>query len=233
MLRCSPLRRSRSRKRPEPVPAARPACGATASCCGNLIRKELKVKYKNSVLGFVWTLLNPMLYLVVFSIVFQEVLQVQVPYFAIFFLSGLLAWNLFATALGGGTGSIVGNASLVQKVWFPREILPLAADRRGAGALLPPGDRAARRAGRVPAGAGLGATARSSPRRHRRAAAARRRARPSLLSARQRVPARHRSTCSSWPCWRGSGCRAIVYPYRLVADRLGAEREWLGARSTR
>ena len=94
---------------------------------GNLVRKELKVKYKNSVLGFLWTLLNPMLYLVVFSLVFTEVLQVKVPYYAIFFLSGLLAWNFFAAALSAGTGSIVGNAQLVQKVWFPREILPLAS----------------------------------------------------------------------------------------------------------
>lgn len=94
---------------------------------GNLTRKELKVKYKNSVLGFVWTLLNPALYLVVFSVVFQEVLRVQVPYYAIFFLSGLLVWNFFSTALSSGTGSITTNAQLVQKVWFPREILPLAA----------------------------------------------------------------------------------------------------------
>ncbi|CAN5846400.1 hypothetical protein BH24ACT3_BH24ACT3_13340 [soil metagenome] len=94
---------------------------------GNLVRKELKVKYKNSVLGFMWSLLNPALYLVVFSIVFQEILRTNVPYFGIFLLSGLLAWNLFATALSAGAGSIVGNASLVQKVWFPREILPLAS----------------------------------------------------------------------------------------------------------
>jgi len=94
---------------------------------GNLVRKELKVKYKNSVLGFVWTLLNPALYLVVFSLVFQEVLRVQIPYYAIFFLSGLLVWNFFSTALTAGTMSITSNAQLVQKVWFPREILPLAA----------------------------------------------------------------------------------------------------------
>ncbi len=94
---------------------------------GNLVRKELKVKYKNSVLGFVWTLLNPTLYLVVFSLVFQEVLRVQVPYYAIFFLSGLLVWNFFSVALGAGTTSITMNSQLVQKVWFPREILPLAS----------------------------------------------------------------------------------------------------------
>jgi ABC-2 type transport system permease protein len=93
----------------------------------NLVRKELKVKYKSSVLGFVWTLLNPALYLVVFSIVFKFILRSSVPYFAIFLLSGLLAWNLFAAALSGGTTSLVANAPLVQKVWMPREVLPLAA----------------------------------------------------------------------------------------------------------
>jgi ABC-2 type transport system permease protein len=68
-----------------------------------------------------------MLYLVVFTVVFQELLPNGVDDFAIFFLSGLLAWNLFSTALGGSTGSIVSNGALVSKVWFPREILPLAA----------------------------------------------------------------------------------------------------------
>jgi ABC-2 type transport system permease protein len=94
---------------------------------GNLIRKELKVKYKKSSLGFLWSLLNPAMYIVVFTIVFQVVLNADVPYFPIFLLSGLLAWTLFATSLGGATGSITGNHTLVNKVYFPREILPLAA----------------------------------------------------------------------------------------------------------
>lgn len=93
---------------------------------GNLTRKELKVKYKNSVLGFLWSLLNPLTYLVVFSLVFSVISKVSVPYFGIFFISGLLAWNLFSTALQAGTGAIVANAGLVTKVWFPREALVLA-----------------------------------------------------------------------------------------------------------
>ena len=93
----------------------------------NFTRKELKVKYKNSALGFIWSLLNPALYLVVFYVVFQLILQNKTPYFAIFLLAGLLPWNLFAAGLGGSTGSIVSNAGLVGKVWFPREILPLAS----------------------------------------------------------------------------------------------------------
>jgi ABC-2 type transport system permease protein len=94
---------------------------------GNLTRKELKVKYKNSVLGFLWSLLNPLMYLLVFSLVFNIISEVPVPYYGIFFLSGLLAWNLFSTALGEGTSSIVSNAQLVTKVWFPREALVLAS----------------------------------------------------------------------------------------------------------
>jgi ABC-2 type transport system permease protein len=93
----------------------------------NLVRKELKVRYKNSSLGFLWSMLNPAMYLVVFYVVFQLVLKAQIPYFPVFLLSGLLAWNLFSSSLAGATGSITGNASLVNKVWFPREILPLAS----------------------------------------------------------------------------------------------------------
>ncbi len=93
----------------------------------NLVRKDLRIRYKSSLLGFLWTLLNPALYLVVFSLVFQEILRTKVPYYAVFLLSGLLVWNLFANSVSGATTSIVGNAGLVQKVWFPRQILPVAA----------------------------------------------------------------------------------------------------------
>jgi ABC-2 type transport system permease protein len=92
----------------------------------NLVRKELKVRYKNSTLGFLWSMLNPAMYLVVFYVVFQLVLKAGIPYFPVYLLSGLLAWNLFSASLAGATGSITGNASRVNKVWFPREILPLA-----------------------------------------------------------------------------------------------------------
>ena len=91
-----------------------------------LIRKELKVKYKNSALGAIWSMLNPALYLVVFYVVFQIFLRSGIPKFAIFLLSGLLVWNFFSTALMGATTSVVTNSALVKKVSFPREVLPLA-----------------------------------------------------------------------------------------------------------
>jgi len=92
-----------------------------------MIRNDLKIKYKNSVLGFAWSLLNPLLYLVVYYIAFTIILKAGIPAFPIYLLSGLLVWNLFSTGLGGATGSVVANAGLVKKVAFPREILPLAA----------------------------------------------------------------------------------------------------------
>lgn len=92
-----------------------------------LVRKELKVKYKNSALGFIWSMLNPALYLCVFFVVFQLVLRNGIPFFAIYLLSGLLVWNLFSTSLSAATGAIVTNSSIVKKVSFPREILVLAS----------------------------------------------------------------------------------------------------------
>ena len=92
----------------------------------NLIRKELKVKYTASILGAVWSVLNPIVFLAVFSFV-VVVLGNRVPSFPIFLLSGLLAWNLFSAALLQGSRSVIDNANLVKKVAFPREILPLSA----------------------------------------------------------------------------------------------------------
>jgi ABC-2 type transport system permease protein len=92
----------------------------------NLVRKELKVKYTASVLGAVWSLLNPVMFLAVFSLVVY-VLNNLVPEFPVFLLSGLLAWNFLANALQAGSRSVIDNANLVKKMAFPREILPLAA----------------------------------------------------------------------------------------------------------
>lgn len=92
-----------------------------------MVRKELKVKYKNSILGFFWTMLNPALYILVFWLVFTRFLPNGIPEFVIFFASGLLVWNLFVNGLSGATSSVVSNAGIVKKVYFPREILPLAA----------------------------------------------------------------------------------------------------------
>jgi ABC-2 type transport system permease protein len=91
----------------------------------NLVRKDLKVKYAASVLGTVWSLLNPVVFLAVFSFV-SNVLGGAATDYPVFLLAGLLAWNLFSGSLSGGAQVCVGNANLIKKVYFPREILPLS-----------------------------------------------------------------------------------------------------------
>src|SRR4029077_13483868 len=91
----------------------------------NLVRKELKVKYAASVLGAVWSLLNPVVFLIVFTFV-SQVLGGAVKPYPPFLLAGLLAWNLFNVSVLNGAQSVIANANLVKKVYFPREILPLA-----------------------------------------------------------------------------------------------------------
>src|SRR5919106_3538656 len=92
-----------------------------------LVRKDLKVKYKNSALGFVWSLANPLLYLAVFSLVFSVFLRNNIPRFAVLFMAGLLVWNFFNLSTLSATGAVVGNANLVRKVRFPRIVLPLSS----------------------------------------------------------------------------------------------------------
>ncbi|HEX6261359.1 MAG TPA: ABC transporter permease [Actinomycetota bacterium] len=94
---------------------------------GNLTGKEMKVKYKSTILGVLWSMLNPLLYLVVFWVVFTVFLPSGIPDFAVFLLSGLLVYSLYSNALQTGTASVVDNAPLVTKVAFPREVLPLSA----------------------------------------------------------------------------------------------------------
>jgi ABC-2 type transport system permease protein len=91
-----------------------------------MVRKDLKVRYKGSVLGFVWSLLNPAFTLVIYYLAFQVLLGAGIPRFPIFLLSGLLVWNLFSGSVLGAAGSILGAGHLVNKVYFPREILPLS-----------------------------------------------------------------------------------------------------------
>lgn len=92
----------------------------------NLVRKELKVKYTASVLGAIWSLLNPVVFLAVFSFV-SLVLGNSVPNYPVYLLAGLLPWNVFSVSITQAAQSVLANSNLVKKVAFPREILPLSA----------------------------------------------------------------------------------------------------------
>jgi ABC-2 type transport system permease protein len=92
-----------------------------------LVRTEIKVKYKNSVLGLVWSMIAPAMTLLIYFVVFQFISKNGIPHFVIFLFSGLLLWNLFQVGVQTATGVIVNNAGIVKKVSFPREILALAS----------------------------------------------------------------------------------------------------------
>jgi ABC-2 type transport system permease protein len=91
-----------------------------------LVRSELKVKYKDSVLGYAWSMLNPALVLAIYYVVFKIIARNHQPNFAIWLFAGLLVWNLFNTGSMGATSVVVGKAGIVKKVAFPRELLALS-----------------------------------------------------------------------------------------------------------
>ena len=89
-----------------------------------LLVRQLKLRYRGSVLGFVWTFLNPLLLMAVYALVFRFYMRIAVPHYALFVLAGLLPWTWFSSSLGEGTNSIVSGSALVTKSLFPTEILP-------------------------------------------------------------------------------------------------------------
>lgn len=94
-----------------------------------LVKRELRARYKNSSLGFVWSLARPIAQLLVYLVVIGQIMRTAagIPQFALFVFAGLTLWTLFNEIVTGGTGSIVANAGLVKKVYLPREIFPLSA----------------------------------------------------------------------------------------------------------
>ncbi|WP_150952365.1 ABC transporter permease [Microbacterium testaceum] len=100
----------------------------------NLALREIRGKYKRTVLGQLWSLANPLALMLIYTAVFSLILRVKpdpgdpsgLDVFALWLLSGLLPWLFFSNAVSVGMGSLVDNASLIQKVYFPRIVLPLS-----------------------------------------------------------------------------------------------------------
>jgi len=96
---------------------------------GLLVRRDIKARYKDSVLGMLWTLINPIIQLLIYYLVMGQILGAAkgLDEFAIYVFSGLTIYGLFSETLSGSTASIVANAGLVKKVYVPREVFPLAS----------------------------------------------------------------------------------------------------------
>ncbi|MBV9264916.1 MAG: ABC transporter permease [Acidobacteriaceae bacterium] len=92
-----------------------------------LAMKELTVRYKRSVLGFLWALLNPALFMLVLTVVFSTVMPIAIPHYAVFLLSTLVPWTFFSQGATYAVESIVMNSDLIKKVAVPKVVFPVAA----------------------------------------------------------------------------------------------------------
>jgi len=91
---------------------------------GHLVLTELKVKYRGSALGFMWSLLSPLALIVIYTVAFRYIIKIQLEHFTAFLISGLLPWTFFANSALSSTVALMANGNLLKKVYFPREILP-------------------------------------------------------------------------------------------------------------
>ena len=96
------------------------------------VKKEFRGKYKKSVLGILWSFINPLLQLLVYALVFPFILRVQEENYIMFIFTALIPWNFFSTTLSQSTSVIISNGGIIKKVYFPREILPISIVLSGA-----------------------------------------------------------------------------------------------------
>lgn len=91
-----------------------------------LVQRDLKVKYRRSVLGYLWSLLNPLLMMVVMSLVFSFMFRFDIPNYPIYLITGQIVFTFFSEATTMAMGSIIGNVSLIKKVYVPKYIFPIS-----------------------------------------------------------------------------------------------------------
>ena len=92
----------------------------------SLVRKDLRGRYKGSVLGFLWTFINPLLQLVVYTIVFSVIMRASYEQYYLFLFVALVPWMFFSSSVTDGASSILREKDMVKKIYFPREVLPIA-----------------------------------------------------------------------------------------------------------
>lgn len=92
----------------------------------SLVRKDLRGRYKGSVLGFLWTFVNPLLQLIVYTIVFSIIMRASYEQYYLFLFVALVPWMFFSSSVTDGAASILKEKDMVKKIYFPREVMPIA-----------------------------------------------------------------------------------------------------------
>jgi ABC-2 type transport system permease protein len=91
----------------------------------NLVKKDFTTRYRRSVLGILWSILNPLLMMMVISAVFSNIFRIQIEHFAVYYLTGSLVFNFMSESTSGSLMSVLGSAGLIKKVYIPKYIFPL------------------------------------------------------------------------------------------------------------
>jgi ABC-2 type transport system permease protein len=92
----------------------------------SLVKKDLRGRYKGSVLGFLWTFINPLLQLVVYTVVFSYILKANIDRYYLYLFVALIPWIFFSSALTVGASSVVAQKDLIKKIYFPRMVIPIS-----------------------------------------------------------------------------------------------------------
>ncbi len=92
----------------------------------SLVRKDLRGRYKSSVLGFLWTFINPLCQIIVYTLVFSQIFRMGIEKYYLFLTVVMIPWVFFSSSVSGGSMSVVNQQDLVKKIYFPREVLPIS-----------------------------------------------------------------------------------------------------------
>lgn len=101
-------------------------CTKYKSLLGQLVNRDFKIKYKRSVLGVVWSFVNPLMMMIVQYVIFSTLFKSDTPNYPVYLITGTILYTFFNEAAGFGLASITGNASLIKKVYIPKYIYPLS-----------------------------------------------------------------------------------------------------------
>ena len=94
----------------------------------SMVRKELRGRYKSSVLGFLWTFINPLCQIIIYTLVFSTIFRMNIDKYYLFLTVVMIPWVFFSSSVTGGAVCVVNSKDLLTKIYFPREVLPVSYD---------------------------------------------------------------------------------------------------------